>query len=302
MESCTSRRRCLPHGDQTLEGKTCLVSGSGKVAQSTMEKLIELGARVVTFSDTGGSIHDPDGVDREKLDWLKELKNLRRGSVRELRSTIRALSSPRRRRETWTKTPSGTTRRIVLFPVHIKTRSAFETRGIFYKAAFNLVCGRGEHAHHTGGDEVVPQPPDPLCSRESRQCGWRGGLGSRDGPKQHAFFLDARGSRSAAPDHHEEHPQSLPGCGGGVRHSGKLRQWSEHRRLRQSSRRHDRPRRLTKPSVISQNRIGSPPIRDYRGYVRASANSFGPGSGAATITEGFDEKRQETGRRRHERP
>ena len=69
--------------DQTLEGKTCLVSGSGKVAQSTMEKLIELGARVVTFSDTGGSIHDPDGVDREKLAWLKELKNLRRGSVRE---------------------------------------------------------------------------------------------------------------------------------------------------------------------------------------------------------------------------
>ena len=69
--------------NETLEGKTCLVSGSGKVAQSTMEKLIELGAKVVTFSDTSGSIYDPDGIDREKLDWLKELKRSRRGSVRE---------------------------------------------------------------------------------------------------------------------------------------------------------------------------------------------------------------------------
>jgi glutamate dehydrogenase (NADP+) len=69
--------------DQTLDGKTCLVSGSGKVAQSTMEKLIELGARVTAFSDTGGSIYDPEGIDRDKLAWLKELKNIRRGSVRE---------------------------------------------------------------------------------------------------------------------------------------------------------------------------------------------------------------------------
>jgi glutamate dehydrogenase (NADP+) len=69
--------------DQTLEGKKCLVSGSGKVAQSTIEKLIEAGAKVLTFSDRGGSVYDPDGMDGEKLAWLKELKNLRRGSVRE---------------------------------------------------------------------------------------------------------------------------------------------------------------------------------------------------------------------------
>ncbi len=68
---------------ETLEGKSCLVSGSGKVAQYTMEKLIRLGARVITFSDSGGYIHDPEGVDEEKLSWLKELKNMRRGRVRE---------------------------------------------------------------------------------------------------------------------------------------------------------------------------------------------------------------------------
>lgn len=73
----------LARQNESLEGKTCLVSGSGKVALSTVEKLIEFDAKVVTFSDTSGSIYDPDGFDREKLDWLKELKTIRRGSARE---------------------------------------------------------------------------------------------------------------------------------------------------------------------------------------------------------------------------
>jgi glutamate dehydrogenase (NADP+) len=69
--------------NETLEGKTCLVSGSGNVAQYTIEKLIELGARAVTVSDSDGYIYDEAGFDREKLDFLMELKNVRRGRVRE---------------------------------------------------------------------------------------------------------------------------------------------------------------------------------------------------------------------------
>jgi len=65
-----------------LEGKTCLVSGSGNVAQFTVEKLIDLGARPVTLSDSSGFVHDPDGIDMEKLEWVKELKNVRRGRIR----------------------------------------------------------------------------------------------------------------------------------------------------------------------------------------------------------------------------
>jgi glutamate dehydrogenase (NADP+) len=64
-----------------LEGKTCLVSGSGNVAQYTVEKLIELGARPVTLSDSGGFVYDPNGIDREKLDFVMELKNDRRGRI-----------------------------------------------------------------------------------------------------------------------------------------------------------------------------------------------------------------------------
>jgi len=67
----------------SLEGKTCLISGSGKVALATMEKLVQLGAKVVAFSDSSGFVHDPDGVDIEKLEWLKELKYMRRGRIRE---------------------------------------------------------------------------------------------------------------------------------------------------------------------------------------------------------------------------
>ena len=69
--------------NQTLDGKVCLVSGSGKVAQYTIEKLIELGARAVTVSDSDGYIYDEAGIDREKLTFLMELKNVRRGRIKE---------------------------------------------------------------------------------------------------------------------------------------------------------------------------------------------------------------------------
>ena len=68
---------------ESLAGKVCTVSGSGNVAQYTAEKLIELGAKPVTLSDSGGTIHDPAGIDTEKLAWVMELKNVRRGRISE---------------------------------------------------------------------------------------------------------------------------------------------------------------------------------------------------------------------------
>ena len=69
--------------DSTLEGKSCLVSGSGNVAQYTVEKLVDMGAKTVTVSDSGGFIYDPDGIDLEKLHWVMELKNDRHGRIHE---------------------------------------------------------------------------------------------------------------------------------------------------------------------------------------------------------------------------
>jgi glutamate dehydrogenase (NADP+) len=68
---------------QTLEGKTCLVSGSGNVAQYTIEKLLELGAKPVTLSDSNGYIYDEEGIDTEKLQYVMEMKNVRRGRIKE---------------------------------------------------------------------------------------------------------------------------------------------------------------------------------------------------------------------------
>jgi glutamate dehydrogenase (NADP+) len=69
--------------DDSLEGKTCLVSGSGNVAQYTIEKLLHMGAKPVTVSDSGGILYDPDGIDFEKLHFVMDLKNLRRGRISE---------------------------------------------------------------------------------------------------------------------------------------------------------------------------------------------------------------------------
>jgi len=69
--------------NQTLEGKRCLVSGSGNVAQFTVQKLLDMGAKPLTLSDSNGSIYDEEGITREKLAWVMELKNVRRGRIRE---------------------------------------------------------------------------------------------------------------------------------------------------------------------------------------------------------------------------
>jgi len=68
---------------QTLQGKACLVSGSGNVAQYTVEKLLSMGARPMTLSDSSGYIFDEKGIDREKLEFVMNLKNVRRGRIKE---------------------------------------------------------------------------------------------------------------------------------------------------------------------------------------------------------------------------
>jgi glutamate dehydrogenase (NADP+) len=67
----------------TFNGKVCTVSGSGNVAQYTIEKLNQLGAKSVTVSDSNGTIYDPDGIDAEKLAFVMRLKNIKRGRIRE---------------------------------------------------------------------------------------------------------------------------------------------------------------------------------------------------------------------------
>jgi len=68
---------------ESIEGKVCAVSGSGNVSQYTVEKLLQLGAKAVTLSDSNGYIHDREGIDEKKLAFVKELKNVKRGRIKE---------------------------------------------------------------------------------------------------------------------------------------------------------------------------------------------------------------------------
>lgn len=76
-------RSMLQHAGEDIEGKTAVISGAGNVATHAAEKLVDLGGKVLTMSDSDGFIHDPDGIDRDKIDWIKCLKNERRGRIKE---------------------------------------------------------------------------------------------------------------------------------------------------------------------------------------------------------------------------
>jgi len=69
--------------EDSVDGKACLVSGCGNVAQHAVEKIDQLGGKAVTLSDSGGFIYDPEGIDADKLEFVKDLKNARRGRLTE---------------------------------------------------------------------------------------------------------------------------------------------------------------------------------------------------------------------------
>ena len=73
----------LKHQGMDVEGHNAVISGSGNVATHAAEKITQLGGKVLTLSDSGGFIHDPDGITQEKIDWVKDLKTVKRGRISE---------------------------------------------------------------------------------------------------------------------------------------------------------------------------------------------------------------------------
>ena len=78
----------LAHHGEHIEGRNCILSGSGNVAIYCAEKLVALGARVLTLADSGGFIYAKDGITQDQIDWVKELKNDRRGRIQEAAATF----------------------------------------------------------------------------------------------------------------------------------------------------------------------------------------------------------------------
>ncbi|MEP0985943.1 NADP-specific glutamate dehydrogenase [Ekhidna sp.] len=83
-------KEVLKFKGDSLDGKSVIVSGSGNVAQFTVEKLLQNSAKVLSMSDSGGTIYDKNGIDEEKLDFIKELKNVKRGRIKEYADKFKA--------------------------------------------------------------------------------------------------------------------------------------------------------------------------------------------------------------------
>jgi glutamate dehydrogenase (NADP+) len=129
----------LAHRNDSLQGRTCLISGSGNVAQFTAEKLISFSAKVITLSDSSGFILDPEGIDADKLSFVKYLKNVKRGRIEEYSSEYKnAIYTPRDR--TQAANPLWATKADCAFPCATENEIQREDAEALVKNGVKLVC------------------------------------------------------------------------------------------------------------------------------------------------------------------
>ena len=219
-----------------LEGKKVVVSGSGNVATFCIEKSNQLGAKVLACSDSGGSIYDPDGIDDEKLAFIKDLKDVRRGRISEYaekfpNAEFRAGKRP------W-DVPCD-----LAFPCATQN----ELDGDDAKTLIANGCqavGRGsEYAQHLGRSPSLFGRQVSLRACESCERRRRCGLWIGTGAELDADRVEPRRSRGPVGGHHEGHPRPVRRAGARVRRFCELRERRQHRGLRESCRRHDSLRR-----------------------------------------------------------
>ena len=238
---------------ETLEGKTCLVSGSGNVAQYTVEKLLELGAKPVTLSDSTGYIYDEAGIDREKLEFVMELKNVRRGRIEEYATSYKTRDLHARSTPTPDHNPLWTHKAHCAFPCATQN----EING---KDATNLLAN-GVYVVAEGANMPTDLDGVAAVPRRAASC-----TGRARRPTPAAWRSPAsrwRRTACATAGMREEVDERLrvimesihQACVDdrrAVRHARQLRGRRQHRRLPQGRRRDDRPGRRLR---------GAPPAR-----------------------------------------
>ena len=228
--------------NEELTDKVCLVSGSGNVAQYTVEKLIELGARPVTLSDSAGYIYDEAGINREKLAFIMELKNVRRGRISEYADKFKGAVYTANDGKL-DHNPLWDHKAQCAFPSATQNEINDEGRGESPAQRRLRRLGRREHADHDWRGPAVSRRGNSFRSRKSSQRRRSGHFRTRDGAKQHAPFVDARRSGRAAAGHHAGDSQDLSRDRGTVWHAGELRQRRQHCRFPQGRQRDARPGR-----------------------------------------------------------
>ncbi len=202
------RLRLLRRGDAEAQqgrasrARSCAVSGSGNVAQYAIEKVTQLGAKVVTASDSDGCIYDPDGIDAEKLAFLMELKNVQARPHRGVRQEVqgRQVRAP-------ASGPWGVKCDVAL-PCATQNELDGEERQGPGEERLQLRGRRRQHAQHAGGDRRLPERARCLYGPgKAANAGGVATSGLEMSQNSMRLSWTARGSGPAAAPDHEEHPR-----------------------------------------------------------------------------------------------
>ena len=193
---------------KTLEGKACLVSGSGNAAQFTVEKLLDLGAKVVTLSDSSGYIYDEAGIDRKSSSASSSSRTSGADGSRSTPRSSRARSS-RPSNSASRRQPALEPQGGLRIPVRDAERDQRQGRRESPEERDRGRRRGREHADDARRRAPVPRRGHPLRAWQGRERRRRRDVGPRDVAEQHALRVDARRGRPAAAHHHEEHPPGM---------------------------------------------------------------------------------------------
>ena len=182
--TCYFAQEMLATRKESFKGKTVCISGSGNVAQYACQKATQLGAKVVTLSDSSGYIHDPEGIDKAKLEYVMELKNIFRGRIKEYADRYPSAKYYPGERPWGVKCdiamPCATER--------AERRPGAGARG----QRLHLRSRRGEHALDPRCHPHLPAAQAALRPGQGCQCRWRCDLGARNDAELDAYHLVAR--------------------------------------------------------------------------------------------------------------
>ena len=224
----------------SLEGKLCLVSGSGNVSQYTIEKLLDFGAKPLTVSDSNGVIYDPDGIDREKLAYVMELKNFKRGRIRDYADKFKkAIFMPTDIK--LEHNPLWNIKADCAFPSATQNEITAKDAANLLKNGCKLVA---EGANMPSTLEATKLFLDAKVLYGPAKAANAGGVatsGLEMAQNSARLSWTREGSGRSSAQHHDRHPPELLRNGREIRHARQPGERRQHRRLPQSSQCHAGP-------------------------------------------------------------
>ena len=240
-------------GGDSFEGKTVAISGSGNVAIYAVEKVNDLGGKVVTLSDSSGSIYDPEGIDAEKLAYIKDLKEVRRGRIREYADKFGC--EYRKGANPWgvacdVAIPCATQNELEAEDA----RTLLDNGCTVVAEGANMPCTLDAvHLFHHA--KILFGPA------KAANAGGVAVSGLEQSQNAPAHVVEPRGGRPAARHHHGADPRQVRRLRPERRRLGRLRQGREPRRLRQGRRRDAGLRdqlidQRGRPQLVGVNPIG----------------------------------------------